>query len=1305
MATSSSQIIRCFSTVLVVCWLILDAPSKVSGQSALCPRECWCLGSLVDCSKRQLRSVPTALPTWVTMLELQSNRISSIPDGTFDGLLHLEQLDLSYNKLRRLNSTVFSGLTRLQQLKLASNKLTSLPVLGQSARNLTQLILHHNRITSISPAALRGLTSLHMLDLSYNRIGQFRAGTFPPDNRLHLLYLENNRISSLQERSLDYLRSLEVLKLNRNRIASLPRDLFTHLESLRLLELSRNELTTVDSLVFSGLDSLEELNLERNHLAELMDGAFYGLNSIQQLDLDGNELTSISRRWLFGLESLLHLSVAHNRINETKALGWDFCPQLEYLNLAYNRLTSLETSGVAPWPPLLRELYINHNRITQVADRAFVQLNMLQVLDLSDNDIAWTVEDMTGAFDGLESLQRLGLANNQINSIARRAFNGLANLQSLDLAGNPITTVENNVFEGMPELSQLLVNSSSMVCDCQISWFPTWLQAQNLEAGVDGRCDHPAVLHGSNIFSVAAEDFTCDDRLKPFIIREPDVVTSLRGDNVSLICTAGSTSDTPVKFVWKKDRTILEAANTIYYERLNPNRVNEYTSVLSLPHIREEEEGRYQCIISNEFGSTYSKKAKVTVHIFPSFTSTPININVQVGGVANLPCAAVGHPTPKIAWQKDGGINFPAARQRRFKLNEKLERFYIDDVQMIDTGVYTCTAHNAAGTISTNASLTVLEQPFFTRQMKDLSVTVGEPAVLECNAEGSPRPNIRWFKDGVAFVPGEGTHLTDFDRYLIIMNAESSDSGSYVCEASNMLGIQTDGAKLTVRKNTQTIWNMTTTTIIIVVVICCVMGTSLIWVVIIYQTRRRPKRFRVAETHVVPAEIPSSTLNGSSEGTIHQETSSGVSSAATDKYQGDNVSDCDSLDGPLGKLSTFKFPSRVRMAAIFPSETQMQDPPELDMCGPKHRCSMTDNTHRSSLDRYCLTDSVSEADHNTLERRGQLIAPPCCGLAGRSLDSAINKHPYLHHGVGGRGGRMTHPDRTRSDGEDAEIEEEEEDDEDVFQDEATRDRLQRERLLTNSDEGLGSQTASPVNRQNHHRHHPSPQCCHSYTSVSSPNGRCTSPSSFKIPHEHEQSRDLCPAMTMSSSSLPCNGRIPTMHLYENPTTGVHNQDRDLISGHHLCRSHNHVNSASSVSGGGVNINNNSNNNHCHVAPASPTVRQSHSIPSAIASTGGDMSPGIVAPLSPTAHLSPTLGGHQHLHHFPHRNQPPQQQQHHCNGKYPRQNQRHSRHERHRSEKKGGQSIPRTSYLPASKAHPAHASNRVTSPTLTSPAEV
>lgn len=58
----------------------------------------------------------------------------------------------------------------------------------------------------------------------------------------------------------------------------------------------------------------------------------------------------------------------------------------------------------------------------------------------------------------------------------------------------------------------------------------------------------------------------------------------------------------------------MEDANPIYFERLNPSGVNEYTSVLNLPHIKEADQGRFQCIISNEFGVTYSKKARVTVH-------------------------------------------------------------------------------------------------------------------------------------------------------------------------------------------------------------------------------------------------------------------------------------------------------------------------------------------------------------------------------------------------------------------------------------------------------------------------------------------------------------------------------------------------------------------------------------------------------------------------------------------------------------------------------------------------------------------
>lgn len=78
---------------------------------------------------------------------------------------------------------------------------------------------------------------------------------------------------------------------------------------------------------------------------------------------------------------------------------------------------------------------------------------------------------------------------------------------------------------------------------------------------------------------------------------------------------------------------------------------------------------------------------------------------------------------------------------------------------------------------------------------------VGEPAVLECNVEGSPRPSIRWFKDEEPFTLSDGMHLTDFDRYLIIMNAAGRDGGTYTCEATNSLGVRTDTAKLVVTQS------------------------------------------------------------------------------------------------------------------------------------------------------------------------------------------------------------------------------------------------------------------------------------------------------------------------------------------------------------------------------------------------------------------------------------------------------------------------------------------------------------------------
>ena len=86
----------------------------------------------------------------------------------------------------------------------------------------------------------------------------------------------------------------------------------------------------------------------------------------------------------------------------------------------------------------------------------------------------------------------------------------------------------------------------------------------------------------------------------------------------------------------------------------------------------------------------------------------PSDSTIRTGQTARLECAAGGHPTPQIAWQKDGGTDFPAARERRMLVFPADDVFFITDVKLEDMGVYSCTAKNTAGTVSANATLTVL---------------------------------------------------------------------------------------------------------------------------------------------------------------------------------------------------------------------------------------------------------------------------------------------------------------------------------------------------------------------------------------------------------------------------------------------------------------------------------------------------------------------------------------------------------------------------------------------------------------------
>ncbi|XP_066527565.1 leucine-rich repeats and immunoglobulin-like domains protein 1 [Hoplias malabaricus] len=816
-----------------------------------CALNCTCTGGRTDCSGLKLTQIPADLPE------------------------HTVELNLSHNKLTEVDMDILSNLPNLRDVRLDHNELTSIPLFGNASAAIVTLYLSYNKIGSVQGSRLQNLTHLETLDLSNNDIIDLREHCFPPGLRIKELILSSNKIVHLESGAFRSLAgSLQVLRLSRNRLTQLPVK-GLELPKLTQLELSRNRLRLIEGLTFQGLSSLEVLKLQRNNISKLTDGAFWGLARMRTLHLDYNSLKEVNSGSLYGLESLLHLHLSNNSISSFNPEGWGFCEKLRELLLAHNNLTKLAEGGFAKLVKL-QTLRLSHNSISHISEGAFRGLGALRLLELDHNEISGTIEDTNGAFAGLDSLRKLTLFGNRIKSVAKRAFSGLDALEHLNLGENAIRSILPEAFSKMKSLHSLEILSDSFLCDCQLHWFPEWVVTRGLQSGVQATCAHPESLKGSSIFQVPPQSFVCDDLPKPQITVHPVVTAAVKGKDVRLTCTAASSSSSPMTFTWRKDQETLRNAEVenFAHVRSSEGGVMEYTTVLHLRHIDFQHEGRYQCIISNHFGSTYSNKARLSVSVLPSFVKTPQDITIRAGTRARLECAAKGHPPPQVAWQKDGGTDFPAARERRMQVMPDDDVFFIMDVKPEDMGVYSCTAKNTAGMISANVTLTVLETPHLAQGMEDRSVVVGETVALQCKALGSPPPRISWLRGDEPLRPSERHHFTPGNQLLVIGSASLEDAGRYTCVMSNALGTERVHCRLNVYQRptspcSQSTGPSTVTIgIIVIAVVTSIVVTSLVWVCIIYQTRKKSEECSVnTDETIVPPDVPSYL---SSQGTLSE---------------------------------------------------------------------------------------------------------------------------------------------------------------------------------------------------------------------------------------------------------------------------------------------------------------------------------------------------------------------------------------------------------------------------------------------------
>ncbi|XP_015978141.2 roundabout homolog 4 isoform X2 [Rousettus aegyptiacus] len=171
----------------------------------------------------------------------------------------------------------------------------------------------------------------------------------------------------------------------------------------------------------------------------------------------------------------------------------------------------------------------------------------------------------------------------------------------------------------------------------------------------------------------------------------------------------------------------------------------------------------------------------------------------QGPGPAKMSCRASGQPPPTIRWLLNGqplsmvppDVHHLLPDGTLLLLRPPAQgRAHKDQARSTDLGIYTCEASNRLGTaVSRGARLSVaVLWEDFQIHPRDTVATVGEQVTLECRPPwGHPEPTVTWWKDGKPLALQPGRHTVSRGSLLMI-RAEKSDAGTYMCVATNDAG-------------------------------------------------------------------------------------------------------------------------------------------------------------------------------------------------------------------------------------------------------------------------------------------------------------------------------------------------------------------------------------------------------------------------------------------------------------------------------------------------------------------------------------
>lgn len=289
-------------------------------------------------------------------------------------------------------------------------------------------------------------------------------------------------------------------------------------------------------------------------------------------------------------------------------------------------------------------------------------------------------------------------------------------------------------------------------------------------------------------------------------VKAPKILTPLKAlvvkNATTILFDVEFTADLPYEINWLKNgKEVVLEENVVVT-------TTESTTLLTIKNVDRKRSGKYEVVIKNESGEARSSGSVVVTDDKESLEiQTPRFIEplsprmVVEDDVVIMEAIVESNPISSFQWFINGAP-LKSNDVTRIVTRDNKSILMIETFKKPNVGSYTCRAENVGGSVTSTASINIIESyddeevsefksPSFVQKIKPVAVMDGERLYLECKVQGSPIPKVQWFHNDQLIKETKDISILQDNSgicSLTISEVFPEDGGEYSCKAINALG-------------------------------------------------------------------------------------------------------------------------------------------------------------------------------------------------------------------------------------------------------------------------------------------------------------------------------------------------------------------------------------------------------------------------------------------------------------------------------------------------------------------------------------